>query len=293
MSVPSRENGKACRVCSLQFGLFSRRHHCRSCGNSVCDTHSQTRRQIGDQPDARVCDSCVQARVTPGEGSPAEGEAESDGLIYATRAVCPRCMLESRDVSWRAASVVEEDRHVWLLIHCEQHEQFKLHYSSDPALFRKGLEITALPPWAVLWDSCVGAQGCAPEARSIASAQASMLPAVVELSLFVGGKFLEDAEISLQLCTAVELYSSQDQQFVFKANGKLASDIPGLNQKLRVAIGVLPRSCAMVVELTHERMTELCLLEDSALLESHVFPCIRSALRVVCEQSVVLSLIHI
>ncbi|CEG44607.1 Membrane trafficking and cell signaling protein HRS, contains VHS and FYVE domains [Plasmopara halstedii] len=50
-----------CRLCAAKFGYFRQRHHCRSCGVSVCGRHSRHRvslKHLGlDQPQ-RVCIRC-------------------------------------------------------------------------------------------------------------------------------------------------------------------------------------------------------------------------------------------
>ncbi|CAG9327419.1 unnamed protein product [Blepharisma stoltei] len=48
-----------CFICDRKFNLTIRRHHCRFCGNSVCDDHSMKRRQYENLPKKqRICDNC-------------------------------------------------------------------------------------------------------------------------------------------------------------------------------------------------------------------------------------------
>ena len=63
---------EACMLCDEDFWLFRRRHHCRCCGNLVCDECSEGRRELARivGPDAggttagvdgekyRVCNDC-------------------------------------------------------------------------------------------------------------------------------------------------------------------------------------------------------------------------------------------
>ena len=50
-----------CSVCSQDFNEKLLLHHCRACGNGVCDGCSQKRRTVPDRGwdmDVRVCDKC-------------------------------------------------------------------------------------------------------------------------------------------------------------------------------------------------------------------------------------------
>ena len=51
-----------CSVCNLEFNDSHYKHHCRMCGDGVCDQCSQQRQSVPskgwDYP-VRVCDNCV------------------------------------------------------------------------------------------------------------------------------------------------------------------------------------------------------------------------------------------
>ncbi|CAI5738276.1 unnamed protein product [Peronospora farinosa] len=50
-----------CGICSIEFSLLTKRHHCRSCGLSVCGRHSKNRVIVPtslSKAQQRVCDSC-------------------------------------------------------------------------------------------------------------------------------------------------------------------------------------------------------------------------------------------
>ena len=51
-----------CYVCQMEFGEKFQKHHCRSCGQGVCDECSMERRPLlgkgWDYP-VRVCDECL------------------------------------------------------------------------------------------------------------------------------------------------------------------------------------------------------------------------------------------
>lgn len=49
-----------CMICQYPFGFWNRRHHCRACGNVVCSTCSNARREVfGLLGYHRVCDECL------------------------------------------------------------------------------------------------------------------------------------------------------------------------------------------------------------------------------------------
>ena len=57
-------NGSAakCLVCSVKFGYFLRRHHCRSCGLIICNACSKTKAMVDELDEnskTRICDICV------------------------------------------------------------------------------------------------------------------------------------------------------------------------------------------------------------------------------------------
>lgn len=61
----------SCALCTKDFGVINRRHHCRLCGDSICDSCSLSRlvipfQKYGNFPQ-RVCDNCY--ANTTGTGS--------------------------------------------------------------------------------------------------------------------------------------------------------------------------------------------------------------------------------
>jgi len=71
---PEWTDGQKCEICKTPFFWnvsdmwanksmsFARQHHCRLCGNAVCDTcskHQSTYPLKGHELPVRVCDSCV------------------------------------------------------------------------------------------------------------------------------------------------------------------------------------------------------------------------------------------
>ncbi|CAG9320012.1 unnamed protein product [Blepharisma stoltei] len=55
---PDLKNDNKCHICDKKFSLTNRRHHCRYCGNSICEDHSIKRRVNGEAKKIRMCDNC-------------------------------------------------------------------------------------------------------------------------------------------------------------------------------------------------------------------------------------------
>ncbi|KAI8637434.1 hypothetical protein BD408DRAFT_424559 [Parasitella parasitica] len=62
---------KRTKHCDAKFGVFQRRHHCRSCGHVFCHEHSSNKLPlfVSNGQDcgewARVCDTCFYSRIEP------------------------------------------------------------------------------------------------------------------------------------------------------------------------------------------------------------------------------------
>ena len=129
------------------------------------------------------------------------------------------------------------------------------------------------------------------------AASTSSLPLLVELSVWRdggGGGWMSDAELDCELLRFHSLFPPS-HSFVIKVNGGLLerkSDVLTLNQKLHhiltlaapappsvpsAAAGWRERvsACPLVVDLTFDRLIDLALLDDSALLKANVLPCVR------------------
>ncbi|XP_045813277.1 vacuolar protein sorting-associated protein 27 isoform X1 [Trifolium pratense] len=82
---PPFQEAARCVVCSCSFNTFRRRHHCRSCGRTLCSEHSSDQMalpQFGIYSNVRVCADCFNNRS--GKGVP---QASSDGVHSVTDAV--------------------------------------------------------------------------------------------------------------------------------------------------------------------------------------------------------------
>ena len=79
----SNSTSTQCRLCGGKWGLLRRRHHCRACGQLVCDDCSSTRIHVaGSDNRKRACDLCAAARrqdaAAEKMGAAAAGTAAAD-----------------------------------------------------------------------------------------------------------------------------------------------------------------------------------------------------------------------
>ncbi|KAI7900422.1 uncharacterized protein BX663DRAFT_517500 [Cokeromyces recurvatus] len=64
-----KDKNEKTKQCHVKFGLFTRRHHCRSCGHIFCHTHSSNLLPLfasnGEERGewSRVCDLCFFNRI--------------------------------------------------------------------------------------------------------------------------------------------------------------------------------------------------------------------------------------
>lgn len=113
-------NDNRCAVCSVKFTLFRRRHHCRLCGNLVCDSCSQSRLPTMHSGTLeRACDECVKAktdRALAKEEAPvcqadASSKKDTTSLVdmvrnYEARARANRRALAAMKVHFSSVPVV-------------------------------------------------------------------------------------------------------------------------------------------------------------------------------------------
>jgi len=70
LAPPEFKNSTKCQSCGILFGLITRKHHCRQCGNTFCGPHSQKSLPLpsyGFVDPVRVCDKCFDdVRATSG-----------------------------------------------------------------------------------------------------------------------------------------------------------------------------------------------------------------------------------
>ncbi|KAL6222128.1 hypothetical protein ACLB2K_005520 [Fragaria x ananassa] len=87
MEPPSFQEAPRCDVCKCSFNAFRRRHHCRSCGRTLCHEHSSSQMalpQFGLYSPVRVCSDCFNGSSRSAKG---DVQASTDGTDSITASV--------------------------------------------------------------------------------------------------------------------------------------------------------------------------------------------------------------
>ena len=107
-------NVARCGICNRQFSMFSRRHHCRSCGRCVCGRCTTGRvvfcgGQFSGGDPQRVCDNCVDAELTsPPTGQRRHRKLDSD--TYGAAAEGPESCWEELEGAIAEGNVAELEK---------------------------------------------------------------------------------------------------------------------------------------------------------------------------------------
>eukprot|EP01113_Clastostelium_recurvatum_P042166 TRINITY_DN6807_c0_g1_i5.p1 TRINITY_DN6807_c0_g1~~TRINITY_DN6807_c0_g1_i5.p1 ORF type:complete len:161 (-),score=14.52 TRINITY_DN6807_c0_g1_i5:41-523(-) len=85
----------ACPLCSDEFGLFNRKHHCRGCGQVVCGTcsgHKITLKSMGYRSPVRVCNECYARKSN--NSAPSLALSQSQNKIVASAQLGQAALVE-------------------------------------------------------------------------------------------------------------------------------------------------------------------------------------------------------
>ncbi|GBO05004.1 FYVE, RhoGEF and PH domain-containing protein 6 [Araneus ventricosus] len=77
-----------CQLCTSEFTVTFRRHHCRACGKVICSVCSSNRiplAYLGGNKVYRVCDECYSKLGTETGSTPENGETDSDNQQIAVK----------------------------------------------------------------------------------------------------------------------------------------------------------------------------------------------------------------
>nr|POE85202.1 fyve-type zinc finger-containing protein c9b6.03 [Quercus suber] len=111
-----------CAICHVAFTMFLRRHHCRKCGDVVCDTHSRRRVPLDQNAryhpkgsTERACDPCwSEWRIVKKlRHSRASSMADSTSLEGTTNAGLPIPGQRMTQDDVRVGSMARSEGMIW------------------------------------------------------------------------------------------------------------------------------------------------------------------------------------
>lgn len=127
-SAPVWREGDECMSCKVEFGVVTRKHHCRACGGIFCNKCTSKQAIIpkfGIEKEVRVCDSCyVQLTTKKGKSkvgsSAGSSRAESDLPIEYLQSAL---FKESHDPPKKTEAELKEEEELQLALALSLDEQ--------------------------------------------------------------------------------------------------------------------------------------------------------------------------
>lgn len=304
----SDDSAVSCTLCRVSFGLLTRRHHCRFCGQVFCSKCSDKTERGASGEKQRICDSCfLQKRgqtPSPMLDSAASSSSSSsklvmriqpasatqDELVYKTYSLCAKCsLIEKTGFDFHPAQVIERaGESIWLKQMCAVHGESSVLLCSNSSFFRRlmiyggelkstinaSLEIVDIEDLTEKLRLLPPPSG---SSSSAAAASPSVLPSVVDITLF-RENFVSDKEIMNEIQHFVALFKQHSHNFMIKLNGGLVEklQISELNDKINFLLeqkDVI--DCPFLLDLSQERLLDLSELTNSALLCGRLYPVVR------------------
>ncbi|XP_036400578.1 hepatocyte growth factor-regulated tyrosine kinase substrate-like isoform X3 [Megalops cyprinoides] len=164
--APDWVDAEECHRCRVQFGVVTRKHHCRACGQIFCGKCSSkysTIPKFGIEKEVRVCEPCFEFLNKKAEGKPAgAGPAElppeylTSPLSQQSQVVVEGTMPPKRD---EAALQEEEELQLAIaLSQSEAEEKERMRQKTSYALYPKAEPTpvtSSAPPVSSLYSSPV------------------------------------------------------------------------------------------------------------------------------------------
>lgn len=277
-------SSSSCVVCSIQVGFFRGKKKCRICNEVVCrkcsssDHYSEFYRNF-----ITLCAHCKSKAEELSKRSELDRESPPEKVYYKTRSICAKCFLLDNPgtLSYRDGKVFQRDGKVLLEVKCDKHGTWTTLLSSDVDLFERiwrtgNSSDSKINDVEDLVDS--------PESPKVSPKKTNPLFVEVDLWNNKSQVFVDDAEViaKIETLTSWKRHNSdRSDHFVLKLNGgalatrKLLKDF---NAKILSLEKRLP-SGPILLELPFDRLSDLCILDDSVLIKGRMFPCVRYFLK--------------
>lgn len=113
-SAPEWADGDECFRCRAAFGILTRKHHCRACGQIFCDKCSSKQSylpQYGIEKQVRVCDGCFEKTPSGKSKPPSEVQPPASGQSASGKSDKPLPVDAKKTAEQRARELkqAEED----------------------------------------------------------------------------------------------------------------------------------------------------------------------------------------
>ncbi|XP_077107446.1 hepatocyte growth factor-regulated tyrosine kinase substrate isoform X3 [Ranitomeya variabilis] len=166
--APDWVDAEECHRCRVQFGVVTRKHHCRACGQIFCGKCSSkysTIPKFGIEKEVRVCEPCYEQLNKKGEGKAATtGELPPE---YLTSPLSQQSQMPPK----RDESALQEEEELQLAIalsQSEAEEKERMRHKNTYGIYPKTEPTpvtSSAPPVSTLYSSAVNSS--APLAEEI------------------------------------------------------------------------------------------------------------------------------
>ncbi|XP_028454823.1 hepatocyte growth factor-regulated tyrosine kinase substrate isoform X3 [Perca flavescens] len=179
--APDWVDAEECHRCRVQFGVMTRKHHCRACGQifcGKCSSKCSTIPKFGIEKEVRVCEPCFELLNNHPSLSPplkkAEGKAPAPGIAelppeYLTSPLSQQSQVEMPPKRDEAALQEEEELQLAIaLSQSEAEEKERMRQKNSYSMYPKAdpTPVTSsAPPVSTLYTSPVNSS--APSAEDV------------------------------------------------------------------------------------------------------------------------------
>uniref|UniRef100_A0AAX7SVU2 Hepatocyte growth factor-regulated tyrosine kinase substrate n=1 Tax=Astatotilapia calliptera TaxID=8154 RepID=A0AAX7SVU2_ASTCA len=177
--APDWVDAEECHRCRVQFGVMTRKHHCRACGQIFCGKCSSkysTIPKFGIEKEVRVCEPCFELLNKKAEGkAPSSGSAElppeylTSPLSQQSQEICPNLSYSMPPKRDEAALQEEEELQLAIaLSQSEAEEKERMRHKNSYSMYPKTdpTPVTSsAPPVSTLYTSPVNSS--APSAEDV------------------------------------------------------------------------------------------------------------------------------
>ncbi|KAL4648717.1 hepatocyte growth factor-regulated tyrosine kinase substrate-like isoform X1 [Arapaima gigas] len=169
--APDWVDAEECHRCRVQFGVMTRKHHCRACGQifcGKCSSKNSTIPKFGIEREVRVCEPCFELLNKKGEGKAPSGGSADLPPEYLTSPLSQQSQMPPK----KDEAALQEEEELQLAIALSQSEadekermRQKSSYSAYPKVDPAPVTSSA-PPVSTLYSSPVQ-NSSAPSAEDV------------------------------------------------------------------------------------------------------------------------------